>query len=133
MTRLVTFVDGDDDLADPRHLSLSARHEAVLTDGTTVLLLGDRGWSSSGPPQLWALTSIEDIADTARMVVGPDGPFDGRSQRDLETEHWASLAARLRRRGVEADALELARLPHDVVLSERLLARLGHAPDATPS
>ncbi|MGI8613121.1 MAG: hypothetical protein ACR2KL_04125 [Nocardioidaceae bacterium] len=27
-----------------------------------------------------------------------------------------------------ADAVELKRLPHDVVVSERLLARIGHDP-----
>lgn len=95
-------------------------------DGGRVLLLADRGWSASGPPSIWAVPSVEEIADTARMVVGPDEPFDGHSQKDMEADHWASLAAVLRRQGVEADALELGRLPHDVVLGEQLLARIGH-------
>jgi hypothetical protein len=34
----------------------------------------------------------------------------------------------LRQHGIVADALELKRLPHDVVLSERLLARVGRDP-----
>ncbi|MCM3662492.1 hypothetical protein M3148_16060 [Georgenia satyanarayanai] len=46
----------------------------------------------------------------------------------METGHWASLAAVLRRHGIEADALELKWLPHDVVLGEQLLARIGHQP-----
>lgn len=96
--------------------------------GARVLLPADRGWSASGPPNVWAVTSVEEIADTARMVVSPDEPFDGHSQKDMEADHWASLAAVLRRQGVEADALELGRLPHDVVLGEQLLARIGHQP-----
>ena len=126
VTRLVTFVEVDDTVADPRQMSVSARHEAVLMNGGRVLLLADRGWSASGPPNIWAVTSVEEIADTARMVVGPDEPFGGRSQKDMEADHWASLAAVLRRQGIDADAVELGRLPHDVVLSEQLLARIGH-------
>ena len=128
MTRLVTLVEVDDIVADPRQMSVSARHEAILTDGGHVLLLADRGWSASGPPDIWARTSAKRIADTARMVVGPDEPFGGRSHEDMEADHWASLAAVLRRQGIDADVPELGRLPHDVVLSEKLLARIGHKP-----
>lgn len=109
-------------------MSVSARHEAVLTNGGRVLLLADRGWSASGPPNIWAMTSVEEIADTARMVVGPDEPFGGRSQKNMEEDHWSSLAAVLRHQGVDVDAAELGRLPHDVVLGEQLLARIGHQP-----
>lgn len=97
-------------------------------NGGRVLLLADRGWSVSGPPNIWEVTSVEEITDTARMVVGPDEPFGGRSQKDMEADHWGSLAGILRRQGVNADALELRRLPHDVVLSEQLLERIGHPP-----
>lgn len=124
----MTFLDVDDDNADPRRMSVSARHEAVLGDGRHVLLLDDRGWGVSGPPDIWAVTSVEDVVDTARVVVGPDEPFGGRSHEDMQADHWASLAGVLRRQGVPADAVELRRLPHDVVLSERLLARLGRDP-----
>jgi hypothetical protein len=128
VTRLVTFVEVEDTVADPRQMSVSARHEAVLMNGGRVLLLADRGWSASGSPNIWAVTSVEEIADTARMVVGPDEPFGGRSQKDMEADHWASLAAVLRHQGVDADALELGRLPHDIVLGEQLLARIGQQP-----
>jgi len=128
VTRLVTFVDVDVDVDVPRRMSVSARHEAVLVGGRRVLLLDDRGWSASGPPNIWVMTSVEDIVDTARMVVGPDEPFGGRSHEDMETDHWVQLTEVLRKQGVVADALELKRLPHEVVLSERLLARVGHAP-----
>ncbi len=130
VTRLVTFVEVDDTVAHPRQMSVSARHEAVLENGCRVLLLADRGWSASGPPNVWALTSIEEIADTARLVIGPDEPFDGHSQEDMEADRWASLAAVLRHHGVDVDAAELGRVPHDVVLGEQLLARIGHQPSA---
>ncbi len=128
VTGLATFVDLSADVTDGRQLSVSARHEAVLRDGRRVLLLDDRGWSASGPPEIWARTSIEDVVGTARTVVEPDEPFEGRSREDTAAGHWAHLAAVLRRQGVVVDALELMRLPHDVVLSERLLARLHDHP-----
>jgi hypothetical protein len=141
VARLVTFVDlRDNDLAG--QMSFSARHEAVLEDGRHPLLLDDRGWSTSllrttsdsdsaeDVPDFWAVTSREDIEETARQVVGPDEPFDGRSQEDMERDHWAYLAGILRQQGVAADADELKDLPHDVLLSERLLALLVPHPEA---
>jgi hypothetical protein len=104
-----------------------------------VLLLNDRGWSSTTlialgegevpeeQPDTWATTSVEEIEQTARIVVGPDKPFEGSSQADAEQGHWAYLSDVLRQHGVVVDALNLRRLPHDVVLSERLLARVGRS------
>jgi hypothetical protein len=137
VARLETLADVDDDAGDAGQMSVSVRHEAVLEDGRRLLLLDDRGWSSSlntyrqddvpddgsWPDAALDAWAVQDIEQTARMVAGPDEPFDGRSQEDAETDHWAWLAALLGRQGVVADAEELKRLPHDVVLSERLLAR----------
>ncbi len=138
VTRLVTFVDVEDDGADARQMSVSARHEAVLANGRRLLLLGDRGWTQSrvlgdrgwtthseGVADIWSETSAEEIARTARFVVGPDEPFDGRSQEDMEADHWAYLARVLRQHGVVIDATELRQLPHAVVLGQRALARIG--------
>lgn len=145
VTRLVTLVDLAEGVGDTRRMAVSARHEAVLLDGRRVLLLDDRGWSSSSltafpasdasdrdstreqQPDIWAMTSVEDIEQTARIVVGPDEPFDGSSQEDAEQGHWAYLSDVLGQHGVVVDALALRRLPHDVVLSERLLARVGRS------
>ncbi|MFI6743999.1 hypothetical protein ACIBI9_65000 [Nonomuraea sp. NPDC050451] len=124
VARLVTFVDVDDQAADT--VSVSARHEAELVDGTRVLLLHDRGWGSS---QDWAATSVADVEETTRMVVGPDEPFSGRSQEDMEADHWASLQQIAQRQGVIVDAAALRQLPHDVVLSQQVLARIGGNPD----
>jgi hypothetical protein len=144
VARLVTFVDVvDDGVGEARQASVSARHEAVLMDGQRVLLLDDRGWSFSSlrtvwvgdvserdswreeQPDIWAMTSIEEIEETARVVVGPDEPFDGWSQEDMEASHWSYLSGVLLQHEVVLDPLDLKRLPHDVVLSERLLARVG--------
>jgi hypothetical protein len=120
---------------DPRRISVSARHEAVLEDGSRLPLLDDRGWTEElrGPgadavDDLWALTPEGDIVDTARTVVGPDEPFGGRSQDVMESDHWKALAEKLRAQGVVVDAAELRQLPHDVELSDRLRSRLGQSP-----
>ena len=135
--RLVTLVDIADDPGDAHHMSVSARHEAVLADGRSVLLLDGRGWSSRlnrrwgkwSADDIWATTSVGEIDETARMVVGPDEPFGGTTA-ETEAAHWAALSGVLRQAGVDADPDELKQLPHEVTVSERLRARL--AGDGTP-
>ncbi|WP_147256127.1 hypothetical protein [Pseudonocardia hierapolitana] len=114
-----------DDRAPDEHVSVRARHEAVLTDGRRLLLLDDRGWGST---QRWSAASAEDVEETARVVVGPDEPPEGRTWEQEQTGHWAHLARILEEHGVAVDARDLRRLPHDVVLTERLLALLGGEP-----
>jgi hypothetical protein len=118
VTRLHTFVDID--ARDARGLSVSALHQAVLDDGRRVVLLDDRGWTSSRGA---AGAPVEDIKQTARVVVGPDEPFGDRSQTEMEALQWKPLVQTVRERGVVADAAKLRGLPHDVELSDRLLAR----------
>lgn len=148
VTRLVTFVDlNDADDAGPasrRMMSVTARHEAVLADGRRVVLLDDRGWSEQlvvvecgkrseqdrgraelDPPSVWASQTVEELTRTARVVVGPDEPFEGRSQADMKAGHWDTLARILRRHGVEIAAGRLHALRHDVELSDRVLARIA--------
>jgi hypothetical protein len=129
--RLVTIVDVADVQADAHTRSVSARHEAVLADGRRVLLLDGRGWTAAlmrvqvpDGDDVWAATSVDEIEQTARTVVGPDEPFAGSTREELEAGHWDHLSDVLRRQGVVADAEELKQLPHDVVLSERLLGRI---------
>jgi hypothetical protein len=119
--RLVTYADIDD-RSHPGTVSVAARLEVELTDGRRVVLLDDRGWGST---QRWAEASVKRIEETTRMVVGPDEPPTGRSREEMETIHWTSLQQTINRQGVAVDAAELRRLPHDVVLSQRLLARIG--------
>jgi hypothetical protein len=123
--RLVTFADVADDVVSPDQVSVLARHDAELDDGSRVLLLDDRGWGSSAR---WVETSADDIREATRMVVGPDEPFEDRSSEDMAADHWAHLHGILRRHGVAVDATELRQLPHDVLLSPRLLARLSRGP-----
>ncbi|MFJ9417240.1 hypothetical protein ACIRPT_24050 [Streptomyces sp. NPDC101227] len=127
VTRLVTHVDLDDGATGARQVSVSARLEAVLADGRSLVLLNDRGWSwrTSGPVAIRARISVEDIEKDARMVVGPDEPSDGETHEQMAAGHWGFLARILRQQGAEVDAQELERLSHDVVLSERLRARIA--------
>ncbi len=129
VVRIVTLADVREH-PDARTISVSARQEAVLEDGRRLLLLDDRGWSSSlrgagaDEADIWAGTSEHDIAEMTRVVVGPDEPFGEHSQADMETDHWNALAEKLRAQGVIIAGSELMQLPHDVVLSDRLLACL---------
>jgi hypothetical protein len=117
VTRLLTFVDIDD--RDARGLSVSALHQAVLDDGRRVVLLDDRGWTSSRGA---AAASVSDIEETARVVVGPDEPSGDRSRTEMEVLHWESLVRTLREEGVVADVARLRGLPHEVELSGRVVA-----------
>ena len=130
----MTFVDVDGDGRDRRRLSVTARLDAVLDDGRHIVLLADRGWSAeargeptSSDADIWANTSVKEIAETARVVVGPDEPFGEFTREDAEAGYWAQLARVLADNGVTAGAGAMQRLSHDVRLSDRLLARLGLA------
>jgi hypothetical protein len=131
VVRIETVADIGED-AEPRTISVSARHEAVLDDGRRLSLLDGRGWAASlrgagadDVADIWSGTSEREIAETARTVVGPDEPFGGHTQESMETSHWQTLAETLGAQGVVVDPGELRLLPHDVVLSERLRARLS--------
>ena len=116
--RLVTTVDL---VEDSDVFRASALHEAELEDGRRILLLDDRGWTESpaGP------VSEDDLAFTARTVVGPDEPYAGRTQEEMAAGHWATLADTLRTMGVHADPDGLAALQHDVELTPAMRARVG--------
>jgi hypothetical protein len=120
--RLITTADVDERARDDLHVTVAARLEAVLADGRRLLLLDDRGWSSNQP---WTAASIDEIEETARTVVGPDEPPPGRTREEEAAEHWNGLARVLQRYRVPIDARELRNLPFDVVLGDRLLARIG--------
>ena len=128
--RLVTVADVAAPV-DPGDLAVSVRHEAVIDDGRRIVLLDGRGFTESlrGPGSdrvdVWTSTSEDDLARTARVVVGPDEPYGDLTQADMEAGHWAALADVLRAQGVQVDADELRGLPHDVELTDALRARLG--------
>ena len=122
MERLVTTADVDDEAADDGRVSVRARHEALLADGRRLLLLDGRGWGSTAA---WTAVSAQDVAETARTVVGPDEPAEGSTWVQSQADHWATLVGTLQGHGVSVDAEELRRLPHDVVLTDRLHARVS--------
>ncbi|MFB7514791.1 hypothetical protein [Streptomyces sp. NPDC056144] len=129
VTRLVTHVELDEAWTTPAQLSVSARLDAELSDGRTLVLLDDRGWSESvvGDGDIRAFLTVEDIESTARTVVGPDEPYGDETREQVEAAHWAALAARVEEGapGVRADAAALARLTHAVVLGDSLSAWVG--------
>ncbi|HLR27835.1 MAG TPA: hypothetical protein VK086_04005 [Ruania sp.] len=130
VVQLVTVVDIDDQLDQGLHASemqVSARHEAELDNGRRVLLLDDRGWGGSGPPNIWATESLEILEEEARAVVGPDEPDErlGETAEVMAAYHYGMLDGILRQQGVEAGNLQ--RLPHRVEFTERVHARLERA------
>ncbi|MEJ5887384.1 hypothetical protein WDZ16_02810 [Pseudokineococcus marinus] len=129
--RLVTSIEVDEPSSTPpdadRQMSISASLELELEDGRRVTLLDDRGWSSSGPSDIWAYTSLEDLADTARTVVGPDEPPDHASYEEEEASYWAQMATNARERGVRVEAGDLRSLSHDVDISQEVRARIARA------
>jgi hypothetical protein len=70
VARLVTFVDVDDRAGEARRMSVSARHEAALADGRRVLLLDDRGWSSTALRR-FAPTGAARFPTTIRYETSP--------------------------------------------------------------
>ena len=93
-------------------------------------LLDDRGWGGRiNRGSIWPTLDRETIEHEARFVVGPDEAFGEHTQEDMARYHWAHLAGVLRAQGIEIEAEELQRLPHEVVLGERLLAALEAARD----
>ncbi|WP_218566572.1 hypothetical protein [Vallicoccus soli] len=126
--RLVTSIDLDEAaeaaLDQHREVSISALLELELVSGRRLTLLDDRGWSSGGPDSIWSHLSLQQLEETARAVVGPDEPPEGRSYEEEAALHWAHLSKIAHRQGVPVQAGELAALPHDVHISPRIRARL---------
>jgi hypothetical protein len=94
--RLITSIDIDEtagpEFNNDHRLSISALHELELAGGRRLTLLDDRGWSASGPSGIWSYESVETLTQTARTVVGPDEPLEGRSYEEEAALHWAYRA-----------------------------------------
>ena len=136
LARLITHVDVNDWPDQPGgQVSLSAVLKAELVDGREIVLLDDRGWSETvlfsgggGPSDPWIYVTEAHVEETARTVVGPDEPPNGGSDEEAAGMHWSLLAGVLERQGVAASADHLQSLPHAVLLSDRLLERMGGPP-----
>jgi len=116
--RLRILADVED--RNPRD-SVKVHLTADLSDGRSLLVLDDRGFTSSA-----ALDGMQVgyVTDTARVVAGPDGPARGETHEQMRAIYWEMLATKLRVVGVVTDAAELASLPQEVELSARLRHRL---------
>jgi hypothetical protein len=117
-TRLITYAELEEH--SNARFDVKLRHVVRLPTGREVLLLDDRGLSGTCDPGV--PLDRRAIKADARTAVGPDEPVDGQSWAALEQEHWSWIAGVLRVAGSEATAADVGRLPHDVVLGERLLA-----------
>lgn len=126
--RLITFIDINEaagaEFNNDHRMAISALYELELADGRRLTLLDDRGWSSSGPSGIWAYQSLQGVVETARTVVGPDEPPEGRTHEEEAALHWTCLADIAQSHGVHIEAGELAALPHDVDVSSAIRARL---------
>lgn len=127
--RLVTSVTPDTPLGlQPDHqFSVRALLELELHGDERVVLLDDRGWTTSTHPSrdVWASTTRQDLQEAARVVVGPDEPIHGDTWEQAVEAHWRYLAGVAGRAGIAVTGSELAALPHDVVLDPALVARLS--------
>jgi hypothetical protein len=125
VTRLGAFADFEDDEALQRQVLIGIEQFAMLDDGRRLIL--DRagfgttiaGLAASEDP--WSHMTVEDIEDDVRTTLAPDVD-DGNPSHDHD---WRHLARRLQEHGVECSADALMRVPYDIVLSDRLKARLG--------
>ncbi|WP_157474713.1 hypothetical protein [Parafrankia sp. EUN1f] len=111
--------------SDPRVLRFQVEEFAVLSDGRRLTLTADRGWSSSlvGSPttdDAWSFLTLAEVTETVLVVVGPD-----EGDQTTDAHPWALLAERLRAQDVDTTPGALRDLPYEVVLSERLQARIS--------
>lgn len=95
---------------------------AVLSDGSEVVLLDDRGWSSSvsDGSDPWRWTTREQVEQNARNVVLPDD-----AEVSGEDHEWDLFVERLAAAGLATDAEALKALPYEVVLGARLRGRFA--------
>jgi hypothetical protein len=119
--RLVTVVELDE--RDQSGHSARAHLYVLLSNGERLVLLDDRGWSS-GAASIGQL-GRRDIEDTARTVVGPDGPCPGENDEQMEARYWASMERKVLEAGFGAEAAELKALPHEVEIGQRLRHHLA--------
>lgn len=125
VSRFVSVVELADG-ANSQGISVSVLLEAELANGRSLVVLDDRGWNSSQP---WDQVQPEQIRETARTVVGPDEPYGEQTMADAVTAYWDYIRRILAEYGIESRSTELQAIPHEVVLSERVLERLKHRAD----
>jgi hypothetical protein len=111
-----------------RQVNVLIEEFAILADGRR-LVFDDRGYSrerfalgdAADPGDPWSFETVESIERDVRTTVLPD---DDRIAAEHDHD-WPHIAACLRALGVTVSPDELMQVPYDVVLSERLRARLS--------
>ena len=82
VTRLVTLVDVQDDVADPRQMSVSALHEAVLEAATTLA-------ASKDPTERWVGKDV--LRDITRPLIANNTTHDNSITVGTQTYAFASV------------------------------------------
>jgi hypothetical protein len=111
-----------------RQVDIEIEEFAVLADGSRVVF-DERGFSQTmhvvgdGVEAFdgWSLLTVEEVERLVRITALDDD--DGTEHNEQHDPGY--VAARLRERGVDVAPASLARIPYEVVLSDRLRARLG--------
>jgi hypothetical protein len=104
---------------DERQHSFTVCEFALLDNGERVTLHAERGYSgraSSG--SIWAHETVETVTHDVLNVVLPD-PEDG------EEHPWEWLAELAQAQGIDVTADQLRQVPYEVVVTERVIRRLG--------
>lgn len=121
-TSLLVTAELDDAQSSKGQVSVAVRLELMLENGRKILLLDDRGW---GTNQQWSVVSEKEIRETALVVVGPDEPFGGMSQKSTAADHWQYLGLIAQQHGFVVGPLELSLLPDEVRVGPKLRMRFG--------
>lgn len=111
--------DVDDTNTDSPQASFRVSEFAVLDDGSRVTLHDERGFvskPSSGHP--WRHLSLDGLSRSVRTTVLPDDD-------PTDDEHpWEWLVELLDARGITTTVDQLRQVPYNVVLTDRVMARV---------
>lgn len=114
-----------DDVPAPDGLAFLVDEFALLSDGRRLTLLDRRGFTSAlsgrrSVEQNWAAETWQGLtADVLTTVLPDDAEDTGEEHR------WTDLTVALAERGVDATEAALRTVPYEVVLSDRVRARLA--------
>lgn len=100
--------------------------KAQLENGQCILVLDDRGWSTS---ENWSRAEPSAIRETTLTVVGPDEPAPGASRAQALRDYWKCIRSFLAAQGIHLSIEELMALEHEVRFGprlQRLLTGPGH-------
>ncbi|MGO3760410.1 MAG: hypothetical protein ACTJF3_04395 [Glutamicibacter arilaitensis] len=100
--------------------------KAQLENGQCILVLDDRGWSTS---ENWSRAEPAAIRETTLTVVGPGEPAPGASRAQAFRDYWKCIRSLLAAQGIHLSIEELMALEHEVRFGprlQRLLTGPGH-------